>query len=57
MEQTVRSPVRIENRRDSTTIVTSIPWKRHVLRVVYRRDGDIIVIITLYPGRKKDYGL
>jgi len=27
----------------------------HVLRVVYEEEADKIIIITLYPGRKKRY--
>ena len=27
----------------------------HVLRVVYRIERDIIVVITFYPGRKSHY--
>jgi len=29
--------------------------ERHVLRVVFRREGDDIVIITFYPGRRERY--
>ena len=29
--------------------------ERHVLRVVFRRDGDDIVVITVYPGRRQRY--
>jgi len=27
----------------------------HVLRVVYEIEGDEIVIVTFYPGRRKRY--
>lgn len=30
--------------------------REHVLRVVYRQEGSMKVIITFYPGRKKQYG-
>ncbi len=29
--------------------------KNHVLRVVYKKQGQIIKIITFYPGRRKQY--
>ncbi len=29
--------------------------KDHVLRVVYKQEGDIIKVITFYPGRFKQY--
>ncbi len=28
---------------------------RHVLRVVYRKEGDEMVVITFYPGRRSRY--
>jgi hypothetical protein len=28
---------------------------RHVLRVVYREEGDSRVVITFYPGRRMRY--
>lgn len=27
----------------------------HVLRVVYKQEGEIIKVITFYPGRSKQY--
>lgn len=29
--------------------------ERHVLRVVYRREGEDMVVITFYPGRRERY--
>lgn len=29
--------------------------QQHVLRVVYRREAGVLVIITFYPGRKSQY--
>lgn len=29
--------------------------KDHVLRVVYKKEGSMIKIITFYPGRRKKY--
>jgi len=29
--------------------------ERHVLRVVYRREGEDRVVITFYPGRRERY--
>ena len=29
--------------------------KSHVLRVVYKREKDMIKVITFYPGRSKQY--
>ncbi len=29
--------------------------EHHVLRIVYRGEGDALVVITFYPGRRKYY--
>lgn len=55
--QTVASPVKVEDRADGTYIATSLIDKIHVLRVVYKKERDIIIIITFYPGRGKAYDL
>ena len=41
-----RAPLLISQRRISQT---------HVLRVVYKKENDNKIIITFYPGRRKDY--
>ncbi len=53
--ETVEHPLKIESKSDGTHIATSLYDDSHVLRVVYRNEGDIIVIITFYPGRRKAY--
>jgi len=53
--QTIKTPVKIEERTDGTSIVTSIYDPTHVLRVVYRIENAIIIVITFYPGRRKAY--
>lgn len=57
IKKTVFKPLKVEDRYDGTHIASSLINSCHVLRVVYRMDGDIIVIITFYPGRRKAYGL
>lgn len=57
IKNTINSPVRIEKRSDNTEIATTLLDTKHCLRVVYRTDNDIIVIITCYPGRRKYYGI
>jgi len=57
IKKIVLKPLKVEDRYDGTHIASSLINSYHVLRVVYRMDGDIIVIITLYPGRRKAYGL
>ena len=36
-------------------IVSKTIDEKHVLRVVYKRKGDIITVITFYPARKGRY--
>ncbi|KKR72375.1 MAG: hypothetical protein UU14_C0006G0014 [Candidatus Roizmanbacteria bacterium GW2011_GWB1_40_7] len=55
IKQTIQNPVRVEERSDGTKIATSILDEQHCLRVVYRTEDDIIIIITCYPGRRKAY--
>ena len=57
VKKTVRKPDKIELRYDGTEIASLILNERHILRVVYRRERDIIIIITFYPARRKDYGI
>ena len=55
VKDTVQNPVRVENKPDDTFIATKILDSAYILRVVYREEDDIIVIITFYPARRKDY--
>ena len=55
VEKTIMKPIKVDQRSDRTFIATSIFDKTHVLRVVYRYENDIIIIITFYPGRIKAY--
>lgn len=55
VRQTIKSPLKTKDRLDGTFIATTLIDKSHVLRVVYKMEGDIIVIITFYPGRRKAY--
>ncbi len=55
VQEAVAVPQRVEDRYDGTYVAMSVIDKFHVLRVVHRTEGDIIVIITFYPGRRKAY--
>lgn len=57
VEMTLSNPVRVEHKEDGTHIAMNLLDERHVLRVVYRREHDIILIITFYPGRRKAYAV
>jgi len=51
---TVREPDHLEDER-FPMIAQRRHGERHVLRVVFRREGDDIVVITVYPGRRQRY--
>jgi hypothetical protein len=53
--QIVLQPDMIDYRKSPLLIAQSELDKRHVLRVVYREEGNMRVVITFYPGRKSQY--
>ena len=55
VKQSVFHPLKVEDRQDATYIAMTLIDNHHVLRVVYRTESDIIIIITFYPGRRKAY--
>jgi len=57
IKQTIQNPVRVEDRLDGTKIATGLLDPHRCLRVVYREEDGIIVVITCYPGRRKAYGI
>jgi hypothetical protein len=52
--ETAMSPERVEAERDPIVAQKALN-ETHVLRVVYREEGDDVVIITFYPGRRTRY--
>ena len=55
IKETINNPLKVEDKDTDLHIATSLLDENHVLRVVYRFESDIIVIITCYPGRRKAY--
>ncbi|PIY90721.1 MAG: DUF4258 domain-containing protein [Candidatus Nealsonbacteria bacterium CG_4_10_14_0_8_um_filter_35_10] len=53
--KTIENPDLIDYSRSPLLIAQGKIDKRHVLRVVYKKENGIIKIITFYPGRKKQY--
>ena len=52
----VRNPEDEDKESDFPKIIVSKSIdEKHVLRVVYKRKGDIITVITFYPARKGRY--
>lgn len=53
--ETVLSPQKIDRSRLPLLIAQRKIDKTHVLRVVFKYEGEDIKIITFYPGRIKQY--
>lgn len=54
--EAVQNPDHIDHSRAPLVIVQIPLDKTHVFRVVYKQDGNQMIIITFYPGRVKQYG-
>jgi hypothetical protein len=52
---TLKEPMLIDTSRLPLSIAQKSIDAHHVLRVVYRVDGELKTVITFYPGRKKNY--
>ncbi len=53
--RTLQSPEAIDYGRLPLFIAQRDLDEAHVLRVVYKKEDDIIIVITFYPGRKNQY--
>ena len=54
---TIKQPLKTESRPDGIIIASRLIDQTHILRVVYRVERDIMIVITCYPARRKAYGL
>jgi len=55
VEATVLIPEKVIPQSGRRFIAQRKITERHVLRVVYRQEGNIRVVITFYPGRRERY--
>lgn len=53
--ETVNNPDVIDRSRHPLLIAQKKVSTTHVLRVVYRRKNNNKIIVTFYPGRRKQY--
>lgn len=53
--KTVKNPELIDHSRHPLIIAQRKISTTHVLRVVYKKENTDKIIITFYPGRKKQY--
>lgn len=53
---TIKDAEHIDIESEAPKIISSRPTdKRHILRVVFKIENDIITVITFYPARKGRY--
>ena len=56
IEKVIKDPDHEDRKSDQPKIIASKDIdQKHVLRVVYKREGDIMTIITFYPAEKGRY--
>jgi len=55
VEDTVLNPQDVIPQRGDRYIAQKGITEQHVLRVVYRQEGETRVVITFYPGRRERY--
>ena len=48
------TPDKVETERDPPIAQKQLD-DRHVLRIVFRVEGDDLVVVTFYPGRRRQY--
>lgn len=55
VERTVRMPELVDTSRLPLMIAQRNFDKTHVLRVVYKEEYGVRIVITFYPGRRSNY--
>ncbi len=56
VKEVLQSPDHIDRSRYPLLIAQGPLDSAHVLRIVYRRESDSVIVITFYPGRISHYG-
>jgi len=55
VEETLTSPDMVISQAKGRMNTQKRISERHVLRVIYRQEGEDLVVITFYPGRRERY--
>lgn len=55
VEETIRAPALVTVQSDDKLIAQKAISEQHVLRVVYRVEGEAAIVITLYPAHRRRY--
>jgi hypothetical protein len=56
IEEAIHSPDRCEE-RDEEMVFTKIISQRHAIRVICKREEDMLKVITFYPIRRRKHGI
>ena len=51
----INDPLYTDLETDPPKIIVSGNLDKHILRVVYREEDDIIFVVTFYPAKKRRY--
>lgn len=56
LKNTLKNPIHVDIQSDYPRRIASAPFgAKHILRIVFREESDIITIITFYPAKKGRY--
>lgn len=56
IQKIISGPLHLDTETDFPKIIASGKYyDEHILRVVYRKEGAIIIVVTFYPTRKGRY--
>ncbi len=56
IKEIIKNPDNLDEDTDPPKIIASGSYSHNlILRIVYRQEGDIIIIITFYPAKKGRY--
>jgi len=55
VEETLTGPDIVIHQAKGRVIAQKGISERHVLRVIYRQEGEDLVVITFFPGRRERY--
>ena len=55
IKEIIANPLHTDLETDPPKIIVSGNLNAHILRVVYKKEDDIITVITFYPTKKRRY--
>ncbi len=55
VENTIRAPSLVVEQSGGRLIGQKEIGEQHLLRVIYRLEGDVAIVITFYPARRRRY--